>query len=135
MEVLVAITFIAILSYAAVSNIKSLENPLADASFQVSHFLRLARSRAISQTIAIQLSPSSSTGIAASSSDSCSGTMTPMDDLSLTLPDGAFFVDTAWTACFTQRGLADDNIVFDLQNQQGSTRTIELALGGGVQIR
>lgn len=135
MNMITALGLFSVLSLMAVSNIKELENPLADASFQVSHFLRIARARAISQTMAIEISPSSSTELVASSSDSCTGVFTPLNDLSLTLPEGSSLTNTEWSACFNQRGLSDLNLLFSLQNEEGAVRTLELALGGGVQIQ
>jgi len=80
-EMLVTLGLMALLSTIAISNFKELENPVADASYQVSRFIRLARSRAISQTIAIVIQPSSTTDIVALSSDACDGTLTTIDDL------------------------------------------------------
>ncbi len=134
-DMLVAMALMAILSYMAVSNIKELENPLADASYQVSRFIRLIRSRAISQTIVIVIQPDSATEIVSFSSTACDGALTAINDLSLTLPDGSSLTDTNWSACLNQRGLSDTNLVFSIQDQEGKTRSIELALGGGVQIQ
>ncbi len=134
-EMLVVMALIGILAGTAVSNLKELNDPLADASFTVTHYLRLVRARGISQTLFIQVAPTSSTIIAASSSDSCSGTMTAIDDLEVNLPRGASMSDTSWTACFTPRGLSEDNITFDLSDSDGQSKTVEIALGGGVRIQ
>jgi prepilin-type N-terminal cleavage/methylation domain-containing protein len=134
-EMLVTLGLMALLSTIAISNFKELENPVADASYQVSRFIRLARSRAISQTIAIVIQPSSTTEIVALSSDACDGTLTTIDDLSMTFPDGALLSNTEWSACFNQRGLSDTNLTFQIQDEEGKSRTIEIALGGGVQIQ
>lgn len=134
-ELLVIFALIGILSFTAVSNINTLKNPLADASFAATHFLRLARSRAMSQTTFIQVSPSGTRRLITSRSDSCSGTMTPIADFFLDLPNGSQLADTQWAACFTPRGLAAANIEFQIQNDEGKTRTIEIALGGGSKIK
>lgn len=136
LELLTVLGLLAIVTGIAASNLKQLENPLADASFQISQFFRLVRSRAIAQTLSIKLEVQDSSNIIASSADSCiDTTWTSISDLSLTLPDGASLTNTSWTACFSQRGLSDSNLIFQVQDQGGQTRTIELALGGGVRIQ
>ncbi|MCB0352207.1 MAG: hypothetical protein KDD64_01745 [Bdellovibrionales bacterium] len=135
LELVITVALMAVLTTVAVSNIKELENPLADASYQVSRFIRLVRARAISQTIVIVIQPSSTSEIVSFSSNDCAGTLTAIDDLSLSLPDGSSLTSTDWSACLNQRGLSDTNLVFQIQDIEGKTRTIELALGGGVQIQ
>lgn len=134
-EMLVTLGLMALLSTIAISNYKELENPVADASYQVSRFIRLARSRAISQTIAIVIEPSSTTEIVAFSSDACDGDLTEINDLSMIFPDGARLSNTEWSTCFNQRGLSDTNLIFQIQDEGGKSRSIEIALGGGVQIQ
>ncbi|MCI5064794.1 GspH/FimT family pseudopilin [bacterium] len=134
-EMIATVGLVTILSTIAISNFKELENPVVDASYQVSRFIRLARSRAISQTIAIVIQPDSTTELVAFSSDDCNGTLTSLGDLSMTLPDGALLSDTEWSTCFTQRGLSDTNVTFQIQDVDGKSRTIEIALGGGVQVQ
>ncbi|MCB0322204.1 MAG: prepilin-type N-terminal cleavage/methylation domain-containing protein [Bdellovibrionales bacterium] len=134
-ELLVTIALIAILSAGAVSNLKELDDPLSDASFTVTHYLRLVRARAISQTSFIEVVPGSTTTIAASSSDSCTGVMTPIEGLTVNLPRGSQLTATDWSACFTPRGLSDANVLFTIRDTDGRTRSVEIALGGGVQIQ
>ena len=133
-NLLVTMGLIAVLSTTAIANLREMHNPLSDASFSVEHFLRLARSRALSQTEAIQVSPSSAATFVASSSDSCTGIMTPVANLSLTLPSGASLADTSWSICFTQRGLADANTTFDLLGSNANVKSVSIALGGGIKI-
>lgn len=135
LNILATLSLIGILTAIGVSNLKELNDALADASFSVSHFLRLARSRAMSQTLSVQVAPISSTRIGASSAASCAGTMSPISDLVFDLPDGAVFADTEWSVCFTQRGLASLDLRFDLQDKDSRKKTIEIALGGGVRIQ
>lgn len=134
-EMIVTLGLMAVITGIAISNIKALENPLADASFQMSHYIRLVRARAISRTTSVIIQPSSPSEVIAFSSDSCNGEMAQIEELTLRFPEGATLSDTDWTVCINQRGLSDTNIIFELQNQEGKVRSIELALGGGVRIR
>ena len=138
LELLTAVALFVILSEVVVSNIKQLHNPLADAGFEVSHFLRLARARAISQTLAIEVWPASATQLTSTSRSSCTDETdsdAPVEDLVLDLPDGTSFSDTDWSVCFTQRGLAYEHTTFELQGGRGNSKTVEVALGGGVRIQ
>jgi prepilin-type N-terminal cleavage/methylation domain-containing protein len=134
-EMIVTLGIIAILSATAVSNLKELDDPLADASFTVTHYLRLVRARGISQTIFVTVQPTSTTAISASSSDSCTSALTLIPELNVTLPRGASLSDTSWSACFTPRGLSENNVTFQINDTDGRSRTVEIALGGGVRIQ
>lgn len=134
-NLLTTMALIGILSAAAVSNLKEMNDPLANASFSVEHFLRLARSSAISRTQAVQVAPSSRSTLIAASGDTCSSTMTAISSMTLALPRGAEFVATDWSVCFTKRGLADANTVFQLIDGNGNTKTVRVALGGGTRIQ
>ena len=133
LELLAGLLLIGIISSTAISNLNALKNPLTNTGHLVSHYLRLVRSRAISQTLAIEVSPESNSRLVAKSTSSCSGSMSPIDDLSLDFQDGVTLEDTDWTVCFNQRGLADSYITFTIESAQGS-KTIQVALGGGVKI-
>lgn len=124
-----------ILASVGVSNISILENPLASASANLTHHFRLVRSRAISQTRSIKVTPSSTTTLAAESAANCNETtFTPVTDLALDLGDEVHFGTTDWSACFTQRGLANEYVTFTVIGS-GHTKTVQIALGGGVKIQ
>jgi Tfp pilus assembly protein FimT len=135
MNILGTLALISILSVVAVGDIKQVGSPANDAAFQVNHFLRLARARAMSQTEFIQVAPVNDSSLQASSSDSCFGTMSTISDLTLSLPNDSAFSDTGWSVCFTPRGLAASNVSFMLYGEGYSHyRTVEVALGGGVKV-
>lgn len=133
-EMIVVLAIAALVMGTAISNLKELDDPLSNASFSLGHYLRLARSRAISQTLAIQLKPSGANRIVASSADSCTATMTPMSDLSFDFPTGSRMVSTTWTICFSSRGFTPQEVEFNIQGDSSLTKTVSVALGGGSQI-
>ena len=138
LQLVAALALMAVLSTIAVSNLKQSANPLADASFQATHYLRLVRSRAISQTLTLQVLPTSSTRLEAREVERCSdtsGETSNVLDLALAFPDGAWMTEIDWTVCFTARGLADENILFGITSTSGASRTAEIALGGGIRIQ
>lgn len=135
LEVLVTLLLFGLLCTVAVSNLKVLENPLVSTSANLSHYFRLVRVRAIAQTRAIRVRPSSSHHLVAEAGTSCSATtFSNLSDLSLDIDDDVAVSPTNWVACFTQRGLVHDYVTFNVYSQEG-TRTVEIALGGGVKIQ
>jgi prepilin-type N-terminal cleavage/methylation domain-containing protein len=134
MEILVAIAIFGILTASVVSNISILENPLINVSANLSHYIRLVRARAISQTRSIKITPVSNRLLTAASAQNCDEVSFDAEpDLTLDLGDDVTLASTSWTACFTQRGLADDYVTFSLATAE-ATKVVEIALGGGIRI-
>lgn len=135
MDMLTTLGILSVLALIPLSNIRELESPIDDASFQLGHYLRLVRSRAISQTLSIIVTPESSSRLTAASAENClSEEPVAINDLTLNFPDGAYLGSTGWSVCFNQRGLSDANLSFTLTNDDGDTKDVEIALGGGVRI-
>ncbi len=133
-NIITTLALIGILGATAVSSFSDLSDPLANASFSTEHFLRLARGNAISNTQAIQVAPVTATRLGMSTSDSCTGTMTAVPNTFLELPKGASMPDTSWTVCFNQRGLSSTNTSFTINDSDGHSKTMRVALGGGTRI-
>ena len=134
LELLVTMALVGVVSGIAVSNIKLLDNPLTNSKAQVTHYLRLARARAISQTRSIKIAPVANNRLQGYTAQSCdSSTFTALDDLELDMEDNAQFDTTDWSVCFNQRGLASEHTVFGFTTVGGS-KTVQVALGGGVKI-
>ncbi len=137
-NMLTTLSLIAIFSAFAISNLKEINSPVADASFQVTHFMREARSKAMSKTVTIKVSPLSAFALKGEEGDSCgpTATFTPLNPpLRSNLPTGASLQDTTWEICFTKRGLASESVTFILQDDDGQTRVVEVALGGASRIQ
>ncbi len=133
-EILVSLILIGIFCKVAITNIRVLENPLTNASANLTHYFRLVRARAISQTRSIVISPSSTKRLTAKSALSCDATsFTAVNDLALDLDDDVQFGSTNWEVCFNQRGLADAYTKFSLKSTNNN-KIVEIALGGGVKI-
>ncbi len=134
-ELIITLGLFGLLCMVAVSNIKVLENPLVSAAANLSQYFRLVRVRAIAQTRSIIVEPTSQHRLTASAAANCtSETLTPIDELELDIGDDVSLGSTDWSVCFTQRGLVHAAALFTLSSETG-IRTVEIALGGGVQIR
>jgi prepilin-type N-terminal cleavage/methylation domain-containing protein len=135
LELVAVIGLIAVVSAIAVTNMRVLENPLVSASSNLSHYFRLVRARAISQTRSILVTAHSTHELTASAASNCSSTVfTPIDELDLDIGSDVYFSETGWSVCFTQRGLVDEAVLFTIQSGAGS-KSVEIALGGGIRIR
>lgn len=138
LELLMVMLLTSILSYVGVYNLKEMASPIEDASTSTVSFLKIVRARALSTTSAYTVYPVSSTRLAARSSARCDdpiGETTIDPTLQLNFPAGAQLLETAWTVCFTARGLAATDQTFQLRDIAGQTRTVEVLLGGSVRIQ
>lgn len=135
LELIVALAIFSVISGMAIANLKLLNRPLQNASAQTVSFLKLIRGRAISNTLALRVTPTSALMLGVSSAETCSSaTWTPQPTLQFNLPLGAHFTDTTWSVCFTTRGLVDVNYVIGLRNDGGDIKNVEVLLGGGVRL-
>ena len=138
LEILVTFSMVGILTGIAVSNLRTLENPVFTGANQVMGFVKQARAKAIATTSAYTIYPSSSTTISARYGKTCADVDTIEDPkLSLELPDGAAFTDTTWSLCFASRGLPTENRQIYVSSLSDSTQTlgVEVYLGGAVRVQ
>jgi len=134
-ELLITMSLFGLLCGVAVSNLRVLENPLVSSSANLAHYLRLVRVRAVAQTRSIKVHPTSVHHIIAESGASCTGnTFTPISNLTLNLGNDVALSSIDWSVCYTPRGLVNDSAIFQIGSNTG-TRTVEIALGGGVKIQ
>ncbi len=52
----------------------------------------------------------------------------------LDLPRGVTMTDTAWTVCFTRRGISTANVVVTLSHPDLGSIRVEVLLGGGTRV-
>lgn len=134
LELVAALGLLAVLSYVAVNKLKELDNPLKNSAAELEGFIKQVRARAISTTSAYTIQAVSSQFIRTTYADSCVDTTQTTDwSLTLRLPNGAKLSDTSWSICFAPRGLPDSNVVIDLEDTGGETRSLEVYLGGAVK--
>jgi len=133
-ELLAALALLGILCTVAFTNVGALENPLVSTSSNMSHYFRLVRVRAIAQTRSIRIAPSSAYRLEAGTASNCEAeAFEPLGELDFDLDEEVRLGSTEWEVCFTQRGLVHQAVAFELSGDNG-TRTVEIALGGGVHI-
>lgn len=135
-EMLATLSIFGILSYFAVQNLKGFISPVENATDETFAFYKLVRSKAITNTRAYRLAPSSSSVLATSYRDKCTNTTqgwTNDPSAQLYLPTNSSVVNTTWSICLDSRGFPDDNLIFQLQDIDGKVKSIEIYLGGGIK--
>lgn len=135
LELFVALLLIGVLGGIAISNIRAMTKPLTNAAFATEQFLQLTRSRAISGTEVFRVEPTSVSHVRVLRGATCATAATEVSDLVLELPTGAELLDTSWFVCFNARGRADASISFQVADADGRTKSLRIALGGGIKIQ
>jgi len=134
-ELLVLMTVLGIAIAASSLFLKPAEAPLQSATVLTEGYLRQMRARAMSTTSAYRVAPTDETQLDAGYAATCSATTWTADpDFGLKFPQGVELSSTAWSLCFSSRGLASDNLTITLQHPQFGTSSIEVLLGGTSRV-
>lgn len=133
-EMMATLGIVAIVLGIAVSSMGALDNPLNDTVQQVSAALNQSRLKAMANTDAYRVMPSSTMQLDVAYANNCAATTwTDVPAFARTLPDGIVFKSTAWSVCFDSRGLASNTAAIDLERQKDNkTLQIQVLLGGSV---
>ncbi len=153
-ESLVTILVLGILTAIAAPNIRFGVNPLRDTSDRLAGNLKMLRAKAISQTSAYRMRaiPQGSgfvitherarlcsdapgdwrTDAAFASEDAAFDA--PVTLATVTLNGTSASVNN-WSVCYSSRGLASQNVVFTLQDDQSRQKRVTVFPGGGVDVQ
>jgi prepilin-type N-terminal cleavage/methylation domain-containing protein len=135
LEVLVVVAILGLSVGIAALNVEPLETPLAAGVTLTEGFFREARLSAIASTSAHRVQPDSSTRLGVQQALSCSGpTWTTVANMKLNLPQGVTLGGTAWSVCFSSRGISSDNVVITLQHDEHGSEQVEVLLGGTTRV-
>lgn len=151
-ELLITVAFVGILSAIALPRISFATRPLSDSSNRLTSSFKMVRAKAMSQTSAYRVRPTSASSIKIERANACDapnasdwqadGTFTISDSrmeqdiafVNATENDQARSPSSGWSICFNGRGMANKNLVLTLQNQKDSKqKRIEVFRGGTVQ--
>ena len=135
-ELLTAFAITTIVTGFVVYGFRELDRPAENAALQTMGFLKKARAKALATTWAYTLTPSADgKSVTSTYGKNCSAaTQTNDSKLTLAMPAGAHFLSTAWSICFSTRGLTDSSATIYIQDSEGLTKRVELAAGGGTRI-
>ncbi len=112
-----------------------LEAPLEAAASLVEGFCRQARLSAIATTSAYRVRPATAERLLLEHASSCAETVWTADDgVQPELPSGVSVESTAWSVCFSSRGVSSDNQEIRLQHAQDGSIGVEVLVGGTTRI-
>lgn len=130
-----------ILVTVAALNFRPLGNDAHNAAAHLSSGIKQARSRAMATTSAYRVVYAGPNDLRVEYANSCAAATgwTTETRYSLTFepnvvvqPVGAIVGNTL--VCYNSRGLANSNIVFEVSDDRGRSRRVEVYLGGAVEI-
>jgi prepilin-type N-terminal cleavage/methylation domain-containing protein len=134
-ELIVVMAILAVAIGIAVVNLEPLESPLMTGTSLVESFLTQARVSAMATTSAYRVVPSDTSSLLTETAESCTaGTWTAQPSLTMVLPQDVTMADTAWTACYTPRGLSRDNVLITLEHPSYGSRQVEVLIGGTTRV-
>ena len=146
MELLVVFAIFAILSAIAIPSYDQMLNKAVIASDEVVLLYKVVKSTAVSNTKAYRIEALDSDTVRVSSKNSCSSKDSWVEDprFTLDLPTGASLQQDDfdgekgvewWNLCISSRGFPDSNIEFDINDNDGQSRSIEIFLGGNIVVK
>jgi Tfp pilus assembly protein FimT len=135
LELLVVVAILGIAAMVMAVNLRPAEAPVRTAARLVEGFILQARSTAIATTSAYRVIPDGATRLVVEYAGDCGdSTWTAEPDTVLELPSGVTMTDTAWSVCFTRRGLSTSNVTVTLDHPERGTSQVEVLLGGGTRV-
>lgn len=138
-EMLVTLAIVGIIAGIVALNLRPLSQDASNAANTIAAYLKQVRARAMTTTSAYRIIYVSDTELQAEWALSCaSADWQPEQRFRHSLSGGAKMLNvTAGTilTCFSPRGISDSNTELSLKDDRERFATLELFLGGGVEIR
>lgn len=134
-ETLATFTILSIIMGIASYNFSASQDAAGNGANELIGLLKRARAKGLNSTLSYTLTPASSKNIIAKYSATCADAVKTTDpDLQLRLPGTAQLVATNWSVCYNTRGLSTSSLNI-LVRDNYRTKTVEVALGGGVRVQ
>jgi len=133
-EVVVAMGIVAMLVGVGSLYLRPMESPIQTGTHMMDGFLRQVRARAMATTSAHRVVPTSPSRLKVEHAGTCLDTAWTLDSrLRLELPRDVTMTDTAWSLCFSSRGIASSNLVMTLDHPLKDPRSMEVLRGGAMR--
>ena len=134
-ELLVVIVILGVLAAASAIYLRPLAGGLGNAVDLTQGFLGYARASAIATTSAYRVAPLDNHTLVAETAMNCSsGVWTEDRRMRLELPRRVTFESTAWSVCFSSRGMASGGTTIELQHPDTGARQLQVLVGGTTRI-
>lgn len=118
-------------------NLRPLDSPIQNGLSNTSGFLRQVRAKAMATTSAYRVRFTDAQNAYTEYANGCTASSWTRDDsVKFQLPLEVQLTSPDWhslTICFNARGLADAGKTLTLQDSRGTSKSLELMLGGGVR--
>lgn len=135
METLAVLAILGITLGIGTVYLTPLEAPLEAGALLVEGFCRQARLSAIATTSAYRVRPGTAERLLAEHASSCAETVWTLDDgMGTELPRGVTVESTAWSICFSSRGVSSDNQEIRLQHSEDGSIGVEVLVGGTTRV-
>ena len=135
-ELLITLGIFGIVMGIAAMNLRPLSGDLQAAGNEVVGTFKQTRARAMVTTSAYRIVPTSANTLNVQRATSCgAANWTDETRLRRTLREGVTLARTDWQVCFSPRGLTNNAPTFDLVGKDGKTLTVQVFLGGTVELR
>ena len=136
LELLVTMVIVSIMSGTAISSLREYEHRSASAAADIAAVLKRARGKAITSLTTVTVRPGSDTTLVTTTGSSCSATQTVDEMLDYTLPPDVKLVSTAWSICYSNRGLSTSSETIVVRDERKrESRAVQVVLGGGVRLQ
>ena len=135
-ELLITLGIFGIVMGIAAMNLRPLSGDLQAAGSEVVGTFKQTRARAMVTTSAYRIVPTSADTLDVQRATRCSSSNWTDDTrLGRTLREGVTLALTDWQVCFSPRGLTNNGPTFDLKDKDGKILTVQVFLGGMVELR
>jgi Tfp pilus assembly protein FimT len=134
-ELMFVVMFGSIMMGIAGLNFMNLNNSLHVTANNFSGYILKSRSKAISSTYSYRIKPTTASKVEVYYGKSCNIELNTKDErMTYYFPEGVYLESLEWSVCFSPRGLSYDSEEIKLKDDDGDSRTIQVALGGGVRV-
>lgn len=138
LEVLVAMTISGVLLGIVSYQYLSLKNGVGFSAQNLAGSMKRVRSKALASTYFYTVKPTSTTKATVTYAGSCTAPAAQQQTdstLEFKLDSPVAFSSLTWSVCFTPRGITTDSATITLQDTvSGLTKTVEVAIGGGMRV-
>jgi prepilin-type N-terminal cleavage/methylation domain-containing protein len=138
LEVLVAMTISGVLVGIVGYQYLSLQNDVGFSAQNFAGALKRVRSKTLASTYFYTVKPTSISQATVMYAGSCSAPAAEQQvdtTLEFKLDSPVAFSGLTWSICFTPRGITTDSATITLQDTvSGVTKTVEVAIGGGMRV-
>lgn len=133
-EIVAVLVCILVLSSIAVPDFLRQSKSASNSANQIVELTRRIRAKALQDTLAYTIQPSSATQIVVKYSNTCSSTTKTTDNsLGIKLISGTSLASTTWSVCFDSRGFSDTALSLNVNDVYGRSKTVQIVLGGAAR--